>query len=91
MAATGCSCDSETTGPGHKVNDAEATAAGVEAARSVIAVASDENALSDRLLEVRSEIYDLSKSRGDIAADDFEKAFEDYIRQHNDSLARILF
>lgn len=85
---TSCSCG-ESGHSSHKP-DAEAVKAGEAAAQSMIEISADEEAVTDRLLEIRSEIYDVSKQRGEEAALDFEQAFETYLRDNCDSLANII-
>lgn len=51
----------------------------------------DEEALQDSLLEIRSRIYHIGINVGEEQAEEFEKGFIDYIRQNNDSLAQELF
>ncbi len=51
----------------------------------------DEEALQDSLLEIRSRIYHIGINVGGEQAEEFEKGFIDYIRQNNDSLAQELF
>ncbi len=51
----------------------------------------DEEALQDSLLEIRSRIYHIEVNVGEDQAREFERGFVDYIRQHNDSLAREIF
>ncbi len=86
-----CSCKggAEKAADGH-IPDPEATEAGIRAARSVINLRSDESAMNDTLLEIRAEIYSVYCDKGPVAASDFEEAFEKYIRENCDSLARVL-
>lgn len=64
---------------------------GMEDARRMLDDVRDEASLHDALLEVRSrETYIHDKIRPE-AAEAYVEGFKDFIRAHNDSLARVLF
>ncbi|MCM1520035.1 MAG: hypothetical protein NC098_04550 [Lachnoclostridium sp.] len=85
-----CSCSDHAGTKSHKPSP-EAIEAGHQAADELLAVVTDENAVTELLLDIRSRIYDISCQYGEEAAGDFEQAFEERIRTGNDSIARILF
>lgn len=86
---TSCGPNDGKASDGH-TPDPEATAAGIRAAQTVINLRGDENVMHDSLLEIRAEIYRIHTDKGPVAASDFEEAFEKYIRENCDSLARVL-
>ena len=86
---TSCGGDGGKDADSHKP-DPEVTAAGIRAAQTVINLRGNENVMNDSLLEIRAEIYNIYTDKGPVAARDFEDAFEKYIRENCDSLARVL-
>ncbi|MCM1522367.1 MAG: hypothetical protein NC039_06925 [Muribaculaceae bacterium] len=71
--------------------DKEAYALGQAHAKEVIAIADDEAALQDKLLEIRARISNIDSKLGAQSATDYEAGFTDGIKAGSDSLARILF
>lgn len=74
-----------------KVRDKKAYALGGEHAKKLLEYASDEDRIQDGLLETRARISNINSKLGAQSATDYERGFTDYIRQNNDSLARIIF
>lgn len=93
-AAISCSCSEENrkqeTVSG-KVKDKKAYRLGSEHAERLLEYAADEDALQDGLLAIRARISNIHSKLGAQPAADYERGFTDYVRTHNDSLARILF
>ena len=73
-----------------KVQDKEAYALGQRHAAEVVAVASDEGAVQDALLDVRARITNISAKVSQQSAHDYEAGFTDGIRSGSDSLARVM-
>lgn len=90
LSLQSCTCSDHAGSKPHKPS-AEAIEAGRQAADELLAVATDENAVTELLLDIRSRIYDISCQYGEDAAGDFEQAFEEHVKNGNDSIARILF
>ena len=65
---------------------------GTEAARMFVKHSDRANELQtiDLLLEINSTIAQIIDNDGQAAADTFRMAFETYLRQHNDSLYRLV-
>lgn len=74
-----------------KVRDHKAYTLGEEHAAQVIAVAYDEAAVQERLLDVRARISNIESKLGPQSAHDYESGFTEAIRRDCDSLARIIF
>lgn len=80
--AISCSCSNETDeAKKHGENDAQ---------ELINSLPMSDMRLQEKLLEVRSEEY-LYRSKGnEEAAEEYVKAFTDYIKLHNDSLAGVM-
>ena len=86
----GCgNSDSKTVS--EKIKDKKAYNLGKKHGLDVIAIADDEGALQDALLEVRARITNISDRIGPQSAHDYETGFTDCIRENSDSLSGILF
>ncbi len=71
--------------------DKEAYTLGETHARVVIDLFPDTAAICDRLLDVRTRESDFRKRFGNTTADSYVAGFEEYIREHDQSLASRLF
>ncbi len=93
IAVTAAACSGSPAAPEQRLRRVAPEVA--EAARTeadtVVMLAGNEQALSDRLLNLRATIYNISLKHGDRVAEDFEAVFTDHVRNLNDSLARVLF
>lgn len=95
---TGCSCD-------RRDNAVEATPQslpdgnpkselynlGARHASDMLIECGDTLAIQDYLLEIAARRSNIGARMGSQAAADYQAGFKDYILNHNDSLARILF
>ena len=73
------------------VRDRHAYSLGKEHAERIVKLRNDEPALQDGLLDVRARITNINDRLGPQAATDYERGFVDYITEHDDSLAQVLF
>lgn len=89
MGLAGCGGDGGRVS--RHVRDRHAYSLGKEHAERIIKLRDDEPALQDGLLDVRARITNINDRLGPQAATDYERGFVDYITEHDDSLARVLF
>lgn len=73
------------------VRDRHAYSLGKEHAERILKLSDDESALQDGLLDVRARVTNINDRIGPQAAADYERGFVDYITEHDDSLASVLF
>lgn len=93
-SAVSCSCSEKNAQQetvSGKVKDKKAYRLGGEHAERLLEYAAEEDALQDGLLDIKARISNIRSKLGAQSATDYERGFTDYIRSHNDSLARILF
>lgn len=89
-----CSCDSNVTPtakPSTRIKDREAYELGAQHASRLLENAENEDMVQDALLDVRARQTNIESKLGRQSASDYERGFSDFIRQHCDSLARIIF
>ena len=89
--AGGCSCSHDRNYVSTHVRDKKAYSLGEEHAQRIIDVRDNEPAVQDALLDVRARMTNIDAHLGAQAAADYERGFTDYIKQHDDSLASMLF
>lgn len=73
------------------VRDRKAYTLGQEHAEIIVSLRDNESSLQDALLDVRARITNIHDRISAQAAADYERGFVEYITEHDDSLARVLF
>lgn len=91
LSAGGCSCSHDRNYVSTHVRDKKAYSLGEEHAQRIIDIRTNESAVQEALLDIRARMTNIDSHLGAQAAADYERGFTDYIRQHDDSLARVLF
>ncbi|MDE6370506.1 MAG: hypothetical protein K2K92_03340 [Duncaniella sp.] len=91
ISAEGCSCSHDRNYVSTHVRDKKAYSLGEEHAQRIIGIRDNESAVQDALLDVRARMTNIDAHLGAQAAADYERGFTDYIKQHDDSLAHVLF
>lgn len=86
-----CSSDPHDGKVTPHVRDHEAYTLGKEHAARVAAVAADEGAVQEALLDVRARISNIRSKISPQSAADYETGFRDGLRHDCDSLARLIF
>ncbi len=84
-------CGGDGSRVSRHVRDRHAYSLGKEHAERIVKLRNDEPALQDGLLDVRARITNINDRLGPQAATDYERGFVDYITEHDDSLAQVLF
>ncbi len=85
----GCSCSSDKVEVAPK--DTAAYNMGLRHAAVLLEMRGDESRMCDELLDIRSRESRMREHLRESAADAYIQGFTDYITEHDDSLAKVLF